>query len=184
MSGHNKWSQIKRQKESSDAKKGQIFAKMAKVISMAAKKGDNPADNFELRAVIEKAKTVNMPADNIKRAIEKGAGKGGEAQLENVRYEAYGPGGAAIIIECVTDSKNRTAAEIKHLLSDNGGKWAEMGSVLWAFERVPPSPASPSGEWKTKHTVPLSEEDENKLTALLEKFDDQEDVQEVYHNAE
>lgn len=184
MSGHSKWAQIKRQKGATDAKKGQVFAKMAKAISVAARKGSDPASNFELRAIIEKAKAVNMPADNIKRAIEKGSGKNGETLLENVRYEAYGPGGIAIIVECVTDNTNRTTAEIKHLLLLSGGKWGETGSVTWAFERINPSADFPSGGWKPKQTVKTSEEDGQKLANLLEKLEDQEDAQEVFHNAE
>jgi len=176
MSGHSKWSQIKHQKGTADAKKSQVFSKLARVISVAAKKGENPESNAELRAAIEKAKSVNMPADNIERAIKKGAGKTEGNQLGNARYEAYGPGGSAIIIETITDNKNRTFAEIKHLLSLNGAKLGEQGSVLWAF-------SNNNGKFEPKNTIELSETDAQSLDKLLEALDDHDDVQEIYTNA-
>ncbi|MBU2263639.1 YebC/PmpR family DNA-binding transcriptional regulator, partial [Patescibacteria group bacterium] len=115
MSGHSKWAQIKRQKAVTDAKKSQVFSKLAKMISVAARKGEDINMNPELRVAIEKAKSMNMPADNIERAIKRGAGKLEGSQLENVRFEAYGPGGTAIIVEGITDNKNRSVAEIKHI---------------------------------------------------------------------
>jgi YebC/PmpR family DNA-binding regulatory protein len=176
MSGHSKWSQIKHQKGTADAKKSQIFSKMARVIAIAARKGENPAMNSELRVAVDKAKAVNMPADNIERAIKKGGGKGEEAQLESVRYEAYGPGGSAIIIEAITDSKNRTFAELKHLLSLHGAKMGEPGSVLWAF-------SNNNGKFEPKNTIELSETDAQSLDKLLEALDDNDDVQEIFINA-
>lgn len=176
MSGHNKWSQIKRQKGVSDAKKSQAFSKMAQNISFAARKGDKPESNVELKHAIDKAKEINMPIDNIERAVKKGSGKLEGAALEEVKFEAYGPGGVAIIIEGITDSKNRTVAEIKNILNKSGvGKWAETGSVTWAFEKV-------DGKWSAKHTVEISETDSESLTKLLEALDDQNDVQELYTN--
>ena len=176
MSGHSKWSQIKHQKGVTDAKKSQAFSKMARVISVAARKGENPESNAELRAAVEKAKAVNMPADNIERAIKKGGGHGEGAQLESARYEAYGPGGSAIIIEAITDSKNRTFAELKHLLSLHNAKLGEPGSVLWAF-------SNNNGKFESKTTINLSETDAKLLDELLEALDDHDDVQEVYTNA-
>lgn len=176
MSGHSKWSQIKHQKGAEDAKKSQIFSKLARVISVAARKGENPDMNSELRTAIDKAKSVNMPLDNIERAVKKGSGKGEEAQLESARYEAYGPGGSAIIIEAITDSKNRTFAELKHLLSLHGAKLGEPGSVLWAFENK-------NGKFKPKITINLSETGAQLLDKLLEALDDHDDVQEIYTNA-
>ena len=150
---------------------------MAKMITVAARKGEDPDMNPDLRAAIDKAKSVNMPSDNIERAIKKGAGKLEGAQMENVRYEAYGPGGVAIIIEAITDNNNRTVAEIKHILSKNNGKFAESGSVTWAFEKK-------NGKWEAKHKVEISEEDAAKLDKLLEALDDHDDVQDLYTNCE
>ena len=116
MSGHSKWSQIKHQKGAADAKKSQVFSKLARTITLAARKGENPDMNPDLRLAVDKAKQANMPSDNIKRAIERGAGKAEGGQLENVRFEAYGHGGSAVIIEGITDNKNRTIAEIKHII--------------------------------------------------------------------
>lgn len=176
MSGHSKWSQIKRQKGVEDSKKSQVFSKMARLISIAAKKGDDPNANSELRAVVERAKAENMPIDNIERAIKKGAGKLEGVNYEAGRYEAYGPGGTALIINIITDSKNRTTNEIKQALTQHGAKLAEQGSVLWAFEfnNNVPSP---------KTTIPLNDEDKNKLDTLIEILNENEDVQEIYHNA-
>lgn len=136
MSGHSKWSKIKHQKAATDAKKGKVFSKIARLITLAAReKGGDPATNATLRTTIEKARSLNMPADNIERAIKKGTGEGKEGALEEVRYEAVGPAGAMILIEGVTDNKNRTTSEIKHLLSERGGRLAEQGSVEWMFEK-------------------------------------------------
>ncbi len=177
MSGHSKWSQIKHQKGTADAKKSQVFSKLAKVISLAARKGENPETNFELRAAVEKAKSVNMPADNIERAIKKGSGKTEGEQLESVRYEVYGPAGVAIIIEAITDNKNRTLAEIKHILSLHEAKLGGQGSVLWAF-------SNNNGKFEPKTKIELSETDADALDKLLEALDDHDDVQEIYTNAE
>jgi len=178
MSGHSKWSTIKHKKAASDSKKSQIFSKLAKLISIAARKGDDPSTNSELRVAVEKAKEVNMPSDNIDRAIKKGAGKLEGVSYEQARYESYGPGGSAIIIEVITDNTNRTVAEVKHILSKQGAKFAESGSVTWAFENIP-------GEgWKPKMTVPLSDEDKEKLENLIEALDDNDDVQDIFCNAE
>lgn len=132
--------------------------------------------NPELRVAIDKARAINMPADNIERAIKRGAGKIEGAQLENFRFEAYGPGGIAIIIEGITDSKNRSVAEIKHLLSKHNAKWAETGSVIWAFEHK-------EGKWLPKHTIEINENDAEEIDKLLEELDDHDDVQEIYTNA-
>lgn len=177
MSGHSKWSTIKRQKAVTDVKRSQVFSKMARMITLAARKGENPDMNPELRSAIERARDVNMPADNIERAIKKGAGKLEGVQLENVRYEAYGPGGVAIIIEAITDNKNRAVAEIKHILSKHGLKLAETGSVIWAFEQK-------EGKWQPKHKIEINEQDAEKLDKLLEELDDHDDVQELFTNSE
>jgi len=137
MSGHSKWSTIKRKKGVLDAKRGQIFTKMAKLVTLAAKQGGgDPETNFKLRLAVDKARSVNTPADNIERAIKKGTGESTEGnQLEELVYEAYGPGGVALIIEAVTDNKNRTLPEVKTILSDNGGRLGETGSVQWMFKK-------------------------------------------------
>lgn len=136
MSGHSKWSTIKRQKEANDAKRGQLFSKLTRGISLAAKQGGpNPDSNITLRAVIDKARQFNMPKENIQRAIEKGSG-GGAGSVEDVVYEGYGPGGVAIIVEAATDNKNRTAQEIKSVFERGGGSLASPGSVSFQFEKA------------------------------------------------
>jgi len=136
MSGHSHARTIRHQKNITDQKRGQMFSKMARVISVAVKEGGpNPETNNKLRVAIEQAKGVNMPKDNIERAIQQATGGGQEANLEEVLFEAYGPGGIAIIIEGITDNKNRTLGEIKQVLSQNGGKLVGEGSVKWMFKR-------------------------------------------------
>ena len=136
MSGHSHFSSIKHKKEITDAKRGKVFSKLARQISVAVReKGSDPEANSGLRLVIEKAKSVNMPKDNIERAIKRGTGELAEEKLEEVIYEAYGPGGIAIIIEGITDNKNRALGEIKQILNQAGGKLADSGSVKWMFER-------------------------------------------------
>ena len=136
MSGHSKWSQIKRQKGANDAKRGAVFTKVARDIAIAARAGGgDPDGNFKLRLAIEKARGVNMPSENIKRAIERGVG-GGEADLfEEIVYEGYGPGGVAILVEAATDNRNRTAADIRAIFTKAGGQLAGAGAVAWQFEQ-------------------------------------------------
>ncbi|MEK7596037.1 MAG: YebC/PmpR family DNA-binding transcriptional regulator [Patescibacteria group bacterium] len=176
MSGHSKWSQIKHKKAQTDVKRGQVFGKLVKMIQITARKGADPNANPDLRAAAEKAKAANMPAENIERAIKKGSGQLEGAQLEAARYEAYGPGGAAIIIETITDNKNRTVSEIKHILSKHNGKLAGTGAVAWAFERI-------NGKWKTKTPLALSEQNAAALGQLIEELDSHDDVQEIFTNA-
>jgi YebC/PmpR family DNA-binding regulatory protein len=136
MSGHSKWSTIKHKKAATDAKKGIIFTKMAREIAVSAKEGGgDPTANFRLRLAIQKAREVNMPADNIDRAIKRGTGEGGGAQYEELRYEGYGPGGVAIMVDALTDNRNRTASEIRNIFSRHGGAVAEQGAVGWIFKR-------------------------------------------------
>ncbi len=137
MSGHSKWSTIKRKKAITDNKRGQVFTKMAKIISVAAREGGpDPVTNFKLRLVMDKAREVNMPGENIERAITRGAGTDGETQIEQLMYEGYGPGGIALLIEVITDNKNRTISEVRHILDEYGGKLGTSGSVAWMFERL------------------------------------------------
>ncbi len=137
MSGHSKWSTIKRKKGAEDAKRGKIFTRMAREIMMAAREGGpDPESNSALRIAIDKAKGVNMPKDNIERAINRGAGVGEDAvQMEEVVYEGYGPHGVALVINVVTDNKNRTLADLKYVFNRNGGNMASAGSVTWQFEQ-------------------------------------------------
>ncbi len=136
MSGHSKWATIKRKKASTDAKRGKIFTQIIKEITIAAKMGGgDPNGNPRLRLAVDKAKASNMPADNIKRGIMKGTGELPGVSYEDVTYEAYGAGGVALIIESVTDNKNRTVSELRHMLERNNGKLATAGSVAWSFHR-------------------------------------------------
>ena len=136
MSGHSKWSQIKRQKGANDVKRGAVFTKMGREISVAARAGGgDPDGNFRLRLAVERARAINMPLDTIKRAIEKATGGGEGEQFEEITYEGYGPGGVAIIVETATDNKNRTAADVRSILTKAGGALAGSGSVAWQFEQ-------------------------------------------------
>lgn len=135
MSGHSHWKKIKHAKGAADAQKGKAFSKMARLITVAAREGGDVEKNPKLRLAIAKAKEINLPAENIKRAIKRGTGEIGGAELQEILFEAYGPGNIAIIIEGITDNKNRTIAEIKHILNQNNGKLAGEGSVRWLFER-------------------------------------------------
>lgn len=135
MSGHSKWASIKHKKGAADAKRGKIFTQAAKLITIAAQKGGDPDMNPTLRAAIDKAKEVNVPNANIDRAIKRGTGELKEgAEIQELSYEGYGPGGVALLIQTLTDNKNRTVAEVKNILSKNGGRMADAGSVAWMFE--------------------------------------------------
>lgn len=136
MSGHSKWSTIKRKKGAQDAKRGQLFTKLGKEIEIAAREGADPEFNFKLRMVIEKAKAANMPRENIERAIRRGAGlEKGAAALEELVYEGYGPNGVALMMNVVTDNRNRAVAEIRRLLTRSGGSLGESGCVAWLFDQ-------------------------------------------------
>lgn len=176
MSGHNKWSKIKHKKAASDAQKSKVFSKHAQLIAYESKKASGDINAPGLRAAIEKAKKDNMPSDNITRAIKKGAGSDA-GSMEIVTYEAYGPGGVALVIEGITDNKNRTGAEVKHALSEAGLELAAPGSALWAF-------AKEGAEWKANATVPVSPEDGEKLSSLIDAIEDLDDIQAVFTNAE
>ena len=134
MAGHNKWSKIKHKKAATDAEKSKVFGKLARFIAVEAKKAGGDKNAPGLRVAIEKARKENMPSENIERAVQKGT-RGAGAVPESVVYEAYGPGGVALIIEGLTDNKNRTSQEIKHLLMEHGATLAEPGSASWAFEK-------------------------------------------------
>ena len=135
MSGHSKWSTIKRQKGVNDSKRSAMFTKVAREIAVAARAGGGDPDaNYRLRLAIEKARAINMPADNIKRSIEKATGGGDEVQYEEIVYEGYGPGGVAVLVEAATDNRNRTAAEVRSIFTKTGGQLAGSGAVAWQFE--------------------------------------------------
>lgn len=146
MSGHSKWAKIHRGKAIEDAKRGAIFTKLGNAIAVAAKAGADPDMNFALRLAIDKAKSANMPANNIQRAIDRGSGKLGGAALQEVMYEGYGPGGTAVLVECATDNVNRTLPDVKLAFSKHGGSLAEKGSVAFQFERKGMITVKGSGE--------------------------------------
>jgi YebC/PmpR family DNA-binding regulatory protein len=135
MSGHSKWATIKHKKAALDSKRGKVFTRLIKEIMIAARSGGDPDANARLRTAVTAAKAVSMPADNIKRAIMRGTGELEGGQIDEILYEGYGPGGAAVIVNVATDNRNRTVSEIRHLFSKNGGNLGEVGSVAWMFER-------------------------------------------------
>jgi YebC/PmpR family DNA-binding regulatory protein len=135
MSGHSKWSTIKRQKAVTDSKRGALFTKLGHTIAIAARSGTDPATNFSLRLAIDKARVANMPTANIQRSIDRGSGKLGSAQIHEVVYEGYGPGGVAILVECATDNLNRTFPEVRLAFTKHGGRIAEKGAVAFHFDQ-------------------------------------------------
>ena len=135
MSGHSKWATIKHKKAALDAKRGKVFTRLIKEIAIAARSGGDPDGNPRLRTAITAAKAVSMPADNITRAIKRGTGELAGTQIDEIMYEGYGPGGAAVMVEVATDNRNRTVSEIRHAFSKHGGNMGEQGSVGWMFKR-------------------------------------------------
>jgi YebC/PmpR family DNA-binding regulatory protein len=238
MSGHSKWANIKHKKERMDAQKGKIFTKLTKDIIMAAKEGGDPETNGKLRDAIEKAKANNLPNDNIQRAIKKGTGELGSGNYEEVVYEGYGPAGTAIIIEALTDNKNRTAGDIRYIFDRSGGSLGESGCVAWMFSKkglitiekrenidedelalqaidagaddfssegeefeilTDPSNFTSVKEALEKsgyelsaaeitmipqNTIQLNESDYEKFEKMIDKLEENDDVQNVYHNVE
>jgi len=181
MSGHSHAKTVKRVKEAGDKKRSQAFSKMARLISVAAREGgENPDFNPKLRTAIEKAKEFDMPADNIERAIKKGAGKLSDTNLEEIVIEAYGPGGTAIIIEGIADNKNRALGEIKQILNNYGAKPVGEGGVRWMFDKKIKEQGSM--EWEPKQKVEVSDQDKKSCEALFQALDEGEDVQKVYSN--
>ncbi len=175
MSGHNKWSKIKHKKASSDAKKSKEFSKYSRLISTESRLVGGDISSPSLKMIIDKAKSINMPKENIERAVQKGV-VDTDSPLEKVVYEAYGPGGVAIIIEALTDNRNRSAQEVKRALSLHGHVLAEIGSASWAFTKT-------VGEWTPTVTLALSPEDTEKLQLLIDDLEEIDDVTEVYSNA-
>ncbi len=177
MAGHSKWSQIKRAKGAADSARSKLFGKIGRYLAVASKKSKGNVNSPELRAAIEKAKKENMPKDTIERAIKKGA-SAESATMENLTYEAYGAGGAAILIEVLTDNRNKAAQEIKHILSKNGTGLGAKGSAMWAFEKTE------VGSYEPSIMTTLSKEDSSSLIALMEELENNDEVQEVFTNAE
>lgn len=238
MAGHSKWNNIKRRKSAQDAKKGKIFTKIGREISVAVKEGGpDPEKNSKLADVVEKAKSYNMPNDNIKRSIEKASDAGNTENFDPITYEGYGPGGVAIIVTALTDNKNRTAANVRHCFTKHGGNLGQTGSVSYLFEDkgeiyvsadevededelmmsaleaeaedienlgdaylISTTPSEYKSVKKAisedyeiaqssvgpvaKTTVDLNEADHEKLQKLIDDLEDDDDVQEVYHNYE
>jgi len=238
MSGHSKWATIKRKKAAIDAKRGKIFTKLIKEITVAVKQGGPiPENNPRLRLVIDNAKAVNMPADNIERAIKKASGEMDGVTYTEITYEGYAPAGVALLVEVVTDNKNRTAAEVRHIFSKYGGNMGTEGSVAWMFDRkgVITGPLNGKSEdeimevaieagaddcevdegyfemfttiesfetvrkalidkniqienaslqWVPKNRVAVSGEDAEKVMKIIDMFEDNDDVQNVYSNAD
>ncbi len=175
MSGHNKWSQIKNKKAAEDAKKSKLFSMLVRAISMEARASGGDRNHPRLRAAIEKARSANMPTENIERAIVKGGG-GEDSFYEEVLYEAYGPGGAALLIVGMTDNKNRTAAEIRHLLSSHGASFANPGSAQWAFTHK-------GDEWEAQTPVLIRDDEFETLKHIINVLDEHPDVKNVFSNA-
>ncbi len=240
MAGHSKWANIKNKKEKTDAQRGKIFTKIGREIAVAVKEGggSDPSTNSRLRDVIAKAKASNMPNDNISRSIKKAAGEGDSVNYENVTYEGYGPNGVAIIVDVLTDNRNRTASEIRYIFDRNEGSLGATGCVAWMFDRkglivienndtideddlmmsaieagaedvseeseafeIYTSPteysevlsaleeagysfASADIEMIPQNTVQLNEEQAQTVMNLIDMMEDNDDVQNIYHNAE
>ena len=173
MSGHNKWSKIKHKKAATDAQKSKIFSKLVKLIKVEAKAANGNVDSPALRAAIDKAKAANMPKDNIERAIKSASDSD---SLTQATYEAYGPGGVAIIIEVVTDNTNRTGSEVRNIFTKRGLSLANPGSATWAFTKT-------DGGWKPQQEVELNDKDGEKLAEIVEAIEEHDDVDAVYVNA-
>jgi len=177
MAGHNKWTQIKRKKAVTDGTKSKIFSKMSRAITLESKKANGNISSPSLKAVIDQAKSFNMPNDNIDRAIKKGTGADA-SEFERVTYEAYGPEGAALIIEGVTGNRNKASSEVKHILSKHGASLGAIGSVTWAFIK------GDGGKWEPSTSVPLSTESAKSLEVLINELEENDEVQEVFTNGE
>ena len=175
MSGHSHWSGIKRKKETTDKKRGALFSKLLNVVTITAKKEPNPQFNPTLRSAIDKAKQNNIPQNNIEKAIKRASEK--SDNLEELIMEAYGPEGVAILIEAITDSKNRTLAETKKILSDYEAKWADPGSVLWAFEKT-------AEGYSAKFKNEMTSTGKEKLKTLIEELENHNDIQRATTNAD
>lgn len=176
MAGHNKWSKIKHKKAVTDAKKSKVFSKYAKLIAVESKRAGGDTSDPGLRAIIDKAKSESMPKDNIDRAVARGTSKDADS-LEAITYEFFGPAGIAFIVEVLTDNRNRTGQEIKHMLSKRDLTLGGPNATSWAFQKD-------GVRWTPLNTVPVVDQDIETFESLVEELDDHDDVQEVYTNAE
>jgi YebC/PmpR family DNA-binding regulatory protein len=175
MSGHSKWHNIRRKKEANDAKKGKIFSKMSRLITVAARQGGgDPRANPTLRLAVDKAKASKMPKDNIERAIKRGTGELAGENFEEVMYEGYGPEGVALLVKGLTDNKNRIVAEVRQLFDKSGGSLGALGSTVHIFGADPENPT---------FEIELTDADKvKKVVALIDSLEDNDDIQEVYAN--
>lgn len=178
MAGHSKWANIKHKKAAVDAKRGKIFTKMSKLITIAAKEANGDRNSPNVVAAIDLAKKANVPKDNIERALKKATDKDAAA-MEEVVYEGYGPGGVGMMIVALTDNRNRTGQEVKHTFSKNGFSLGAQGSVSWGFSRNTGMEFEPNPGTE----VDLSDEDMEALQTLVEQFEENDDVSDVYVNA-
>ena len=176
MSGHNKWSKIKHKKAATDAIKSRVFSKHSAIIAMESRKAKGDVNSPGLAAVIERAKKDSMPKENIDRAVQKGAGAGSES-LQEVVFEAFGPGGVAMIITAVTDNNNRTSQEIRHTFTKAGYALGSPGTSMWAFTKT-------GGSYVPHNPTELGDQDGEKLAELIETLEEQNDVQDIYTTAD
>ena len=174
MAGHSKWAKLKHIKGKTDAQKAKLFSKLVRFITVEVKKAKGDKNAPGVRTAVEKARAANMPMDNIERALSKASGQG--AELEAVVYEAYGPGGCALVIEAYTDNRNRTVQELKHLLSLHGGTLANPGAAIWAFQK------NAEGKLEAMAPIELSDEDAQKMAELSDALEEHDDVNEIYTN--
>jgi len=188
MAGHSKWAQIKRAKGANDVARGKLFTKLGKEIAVAVKVGGGPDPdaNARLYNAIAKARAANMPNDNIQRCIKKASGEGSATNYESIVYEGYGIGGVAVMVEALTDNRNRTVHEVRAALEKNGGSLGVSGAVAHVFERD--LMETENGEimevWAPTYKVPVPPENEKAFAKMLDALDESDDVQEVWHNAE
>lgn len=178
MAGHSKWANIKHKKAAVDAKRGKLFTKMAKLISVAVKEANGDPTHPSVVSAVEKAKKYSVPKENIERAIKKGADKD-TAAMEQVTYEGYGPGGVGFIVEAVTDNRNRTGQEVKHAFTKDGYSMGVPGSVSWGFHK------NSEGEWEPNDglEIPIDEATAEQVERLIDDLEDLDDVTDVYVNA-
>jgi YebC/PmpR family DNA-binding regulatory protein len=173
MAGHSKWAKLKHTKGKTDAQKAKLFSKHVRIIGVELRKAKNDKNAAGVRNAVERALADNMPKDNIERALNKSDG----VELEQVTYEAYGPGGTAMVIEAMTDNRNRTVQELKHLLSLHGGSLANQGAAMWAFTK------NAGGGLEPMAPIELGEEDNQKVADLMEALEEHDDVNTIYTNA-
>ncbi len=181
MAGHSKWNNIKQRKGANDAKKGKVFSQISKQIKMATKEGGSgdPNANPSLRLALEKARSANMPKDNIQRAIDRGLGKSSTgATIQQIDYEGFGPGGVPIIVSAMTDNPNRTSSNMKFIFSRGGGSLGSPGSAMYMFQR------NDAGDYVTTMPMPVEPADEKKIKSLLDQFLSDDDVEDVYTAAQ